>query len=192
MHPCTVCQHAKINAINAALDAGRSPNLVRAQYRLEPQMLAYHLAHRAVQQTDSSQPSLERPMIPAPMMPESFPGEPWGPSSDGAPEAHALNHLPVAPRMIDSSDHQGFDATADRNHLLDKSSWMVPLDACQVDHDDLLRDISRVVESPWRPFCAILDLLMQAIRHAQGDPHLLARMRDRVQEKLSAAFLGEE
>lgn len=47
MPECMVCEHAKVKAINAALDSGRSPNLVRAQYRLEPQMLDAHIAHRA-------------------------------------------------------------------------------------------------------------------------------------------------
>lgn len=46
MRECPVCQHPKIDAINAALDSGRSPNLVRAQYRLERHMLEAHIVHR--------------------------------------------------------------------------------------------------------------------------------------------------
>lgn len=46
MGECQICQHAKIKAIDAALDAKRPPNLVRAQYRLEPQMFVVHLTHR--------------------------------------------------------------------------------------------------------------------------------------------------
>jgi hypothetical protein len=72
MKTCAICEHAKIKAINAALDCGRAPNLVRAQYRLEEQMFKWHLAHRAqaglatqVQETlnhlvEQSLPSLPR------------------------------------------------------------------------------------------------------------------------------------
>jgi hypothetical protein len=43
---CNICQHAKIESINAALASGRAPGLVRAQYRLDQQMLEDHLEHR--------------------------------------------------------------------------------------------------------------------------------------------------
>lgn len=56
---CRVCTHPKVLSIDAALASGRAPNLVRAQYRLDPQMFAVHVTHRANAQLTSK--LFERP-----------------------------------------------------------------------------------------------------------------------------------
>jgi hypothetical protein len=43
--PCHVCEHYKIQAINAAIAQGRLPSVVARQFRLERQALDAHIAH---------------------------------------------------------------------------------------------------------------------------------------------------
>lgn len=45
--PCALCQHRKIDAINAALDAKRHPAVIAMQFRLDLSALKAHMSHHA-------------------------------------------------------------------------------------------------------------------------------------------------
>jgi hypothetical protein len=47
MSDCPICNGTRMEAVDAALNSGRHPNLVRAQYRLDRSQLQWHIAHRA-------------------------------------------------------------------------------------------------------------------------------------------------
>jgi hypothetical protein len=47
MSQCPICEHAKIEAINAALDQKRLPAVVSRQFRLKLEALAAHIVHRS-------------------------------------------------------------------------------------------------------------------------------------------------
>jgi hypothetical protein len=47
MSDCAICDDARVQAIDAALDQKRFPAVVVRQFRLEPRSLQWHVAHRA-------------------------------------------------------------------------------------------------------------------------------------------------
>jgi hypothetical protein len=47
MSDCRICEHVKIDAINAAIDANRLPVMVAQSFRVNPDDLRWHVAHRA-------------------------------------------------------------------------------------------------------------------------------------------------
>src|SRR5262245_37230344 len=99
---CPICQHAKIQAIDAALDSGRSPNLVRAQFRLLPQMLHDHIAHRAQETLAARVPDMREHLLQ-----ESLPVEPCLPETAMDALEPALPHIRRASRLVTSYDEYG-------------------------------------------------------------------------------------
>jgi hypothetical protein len=46
MTDCAICEHVKIDAINAALAQGVAPGIIARRYRLEPLLMARHAEQR--------------------------------------------------------------------------------------------------------------------------------------------------
>jgi hypothetical protein len=43
---CPICQHAKVDAIDAALKMGVAPGIIARRYRLEPLLIGKHVRHQ--------------------------------------------------------------------------------------------------------------------------------------------------
>jgi hypothetical protein len=66
MGTCEICDHPKIEMITKALATGRSPNLVRHQYNLDPLTWAAHLQHLAHQHAQDKD-SMNEPLPTQPL-----------------------------------------------------------------------------------------------------------------------------
>ena len=73
MDGCPICQHAKIQAISAALARKRLPNVIRAQYRLDKDAWDEHLRHsrssNGLHGAAEEPMSVDEPAPPCPMLP---------------------------------------------------------------------------------------------------------------------------
>jgi hypothetical protein len=56
---CPICQHAKVEAINAALSQGVAPGIIARRYRLEPLLMKAHHEHRMQERQELTRESLK-------------------------------------------------------------------------------------------------------------------------------------
>jgi hypothetical protein len=62
MSDCSICEHVKVDAIDASIDANRLPAMVAQSFRVNPDDLRWHVAHRAQEEVTRRSLAARQPL----------------------------------------------------------------------------------------------------------------------------------